>query len=229
MTKRNYNGKYRKLGTPGLWPARSARRICRLVDKPADPARALAALTGEWQEAVGELEQMLATGDGLVRLDEDGDLVISPLPAEDIPTEAIASKAELTDMLPLVSLLIELDKRTGYLDCFTHADGKHARSPELKRNLIAVLPASSTNLGSTRMSEASGISYDILAWTEEWYVRGETPRAANLALIGYHQRLPLTAASSVTSYGNSLGRAGFGRPTALGTHARSSPAGPSGC
>jgi hypothetical protein len=80
--------------------------------------------------------------------------VISPLTAEDVPAEATALKAELTEMLPfapIVSLLIELDKRTGYLDCFTHAGGKQARSPELKRNLIGVLISHSTNLGLTRM------------------------------------------------------------------------------
>ena len=40
-------------------------------------------------------------------------LVISPLTAEDVPAEATALKAELTEMLPfapVVSLLIELDK-----------------------------------------------------------------------------------------------------------------------
>ncbi|GGK98091.1 hypothetical protein GCM10011588_10810 [Nocardia jinanensis] len=62
----------------------------------------------------------------------------------------------------------------------------------MKRNLIAVLLAHSTNLGLTRMAEACGISYDILSWTDEWYVREETLRAANLAIIDYHQRLPLT-------------------------------------
>jgi TnpA family transposase len=92
----------------------------------------------------------------------------------------------------IVSLLIELDKRTGFLDCFTHAGGKQSRSPELKRNLIAVLISHSTNLGLTRMADACGISYDILAWTAEWYVREETLRAANLAIIGYHGTLPLT-------------------------------------
>ena len=53
----------------------------------------------------------------------------------------MALKTELTEMLPfapIVSLLIELDRRTGFLDCFTHAGGKQTRSPELKRNLIAV-------------------------------------------------------------------------------------------
>jgi TnpA family transposase len=62
----------------------------------------------------------------------------------------------------------------------------------LKRNLLAVLIAHATNLGLVRMAEACGIAYDSLAWTAEWYVREETLRAANLAVIGYHQRLSLT-------------------------------------
>ena len=39
----------------------------------------------ELHDALGELEQVLADGDGPVRLDETGDLVISPLTAEDVP------------------------------------------------------------------------------------------------------------------------------------------------
>ncbi|MFI9533676.1 DUF4158 domain-containing protein [Nocardia fusca] len=175
--------------TPEQWEPQRGE-FCRLVDKRADPAAALAALTDEWHTAVAELEKMLTTGDGPVRLDEAGDLVISPLTAEDIPTEAIELKAELTEILPyapIVSLLIELDKRTGYLDCFTHAGGKQTRSPELKRNLIAVLLAYSTNLGLTNMAAASGISYDILAWTARSGTCGrETLRAVNLVIIGYH-------------------------------------------
>ncbi len=91
-----------------------------------------------------------------------------------------------------VLVLIELDRRTGFLDCLTHAGAAKARSRELKRNLIAVLIANSTNLGLSRMNDASGIVYDTLVWTQEWYMREETLRAANLRLIGYHQQLPLT-------------------------------------
>lgn len=194
--------------TPQQWEPQRAE-FCRLVGKSADPARALAAATDELHAAVGELETVLADGDGPVRLDEDGDLVISPLTAEDIPAEATALKAELTEMLPfapIVSLLIELDKRTGFLDCFTHATGKQARTPELKRNLIAVLLAGATNLGLTSMADATGISYDILTWTKEWYVREETLRAGNLALIDYHQRLPLTAAFGTGTLSSSDGQ-----------------------
>lgn len=149
----------------------------------------------ELTEALDGLDQVLAAGDGPVRLDEDGDLVISPLSAEDVPVEAMALKAELTAMLPfapIVSLLIELDGRIGLLDCFTHTGGKQARSPELERNLIAVLLAHATNLGMSRMTDACGISVEVLPWTSEWYVREETLRAANLAIIDFHQRLPLT-------------------------------------
>ena len=94
--------------------------------------------------------------------------------------------------VPIASLLVELDRRTGFLDCFTHAGGRHPRTPQLKRNLLAVIIAGATNLGLVRMAQACGISYDTLAWTAEWYVREETLRAANLAVIGYHQQLPLT-------------------------------------
>ena len=191
---RRYSDPAAYLLTPEQWVLQRAE-FCQLVGKPADPTRALAQMQEELNEALGDLEEVLARGDGPVRLDEDGNLVISPLTAEDVPAEAVVLKEELTQMLPfapIVSLLIELDKRTGFLGCFTHAGGKQVRSPELKRNLIAVLLAHSTNLGLTRMADACGISYDVLAWTAEWHVREETLRAANLALISYHQRLPLT-------------------------------------
>lgn len=191
---RRYSDPAAYLLTPAQWAAQRVE-FCRLVGKPANAAKGLAEVEDELHTALGELETTLAEDDGPVRLDGEGDLVISPLSAEDIPAEAIALKAELTEMLPFaptVSLLIEMDKRTGFLACFTHAGGKQARSPELKRNLIAVLIAHSTKLGLTPMADACGISYDILAWTAEWYVREETLRAANLALISYHQKLPLT-------------------------------------
>ena len=51
-----------------------------------------------------------------------------------------------------------------------------------------MLLAHATNLGLTRMADACGIPCDVLAWTAEWYVREETLRAANLAIIGYHRK-----------------------------------------
>ncbi|MCD9146003.1 hypothetical protein [Streptomyces albireticuli] len=94
---------------------------------------------------MGGLEKVLGNrraGTGEVRLSPGGELVIPPLSAEDIPAKAAALKEELAELLPLApiaSLLVELDRRTGFLGCFMHVSGKQARSPELKRNLLAVV------------------------------------------------------------------------------------------
>jgi TnpA family transposase len=94
---------------------------------------------------------------------------------------------------PIASLLIELDVRTSFLDCFTHAGGrKVAKSVDLKRNILAVLIAGATNLGLTRMSEACGVPYDVLAWTQEWYMREETLREANTAIVNHHYGVELS-------------------------------------
>ncbi|MFI7153487.1 Tn3 family transposase [Nonomuraea sp. NPDC050022] len=113
-----------------------------------------------------------------------------------VPAEAKELKAELAGMLPfapIASLLIELDVRTHFLDCFTHAGGrKQARSADLKRNILSVLIANATNLGLARMAEACGIPYDVLRWTQEWYVREETLREANTCIVNHHHGLDLS-------------------------------------
>ena len=90
----------------------------------------------ELHTALAEMENTLAAalpdGTGTVRLDADDHLVIPKLTAEDIPAEARELKEELSSMLPfapIASLLIELDGRTSFLDCFTHAGGRPQARP----------------------------------------------------------------------------------------------------
>ena len=59
---------------------------------------------------------------------------------------------------PIASLLIELDGRTNFLSCFTHAGRrKFTQSPELRRNILAVLIALATAAGAGRR-DRTGIS-----------------------------------------------------------------------
>lgn len=198
-SSRRYADPASYLFTPAQWEGKRGQ-FCQLVGKPTDARAVLEACKEELAAAMADLEKVLGNrkaGTGEVRLSPGGELIIPPLSAEDIPAEAAELKEELSELLPLApiaSLLVELGRRTGFLDCFTHAGGKQTRSPELKRNLLAVLIANATNLGLVRMAEACGISYDILAWTQEWYVREETLAAANAAVVNYHHRLPLTQA-----------------------------------
>ncbi|GIJ28257.1 DDE transposase [Micromonospora qiuiae] len=183
--------------TPEAWAPQKVE-FCHLVGKPVEAADALAQADDELHTALADLETQLAKGNpGEVRLTDDGELIIPPLTAEDVPAEADALRAELTGMLPRVpiaSVLVEVDARTGFTDHLVHAGGKVNRPAELKRNLMYVIIAEATNMGLSAMAESCGVPYDVLAWTAEWYFRPETLEAANAAVVNYHHRLPLTQA-----------------------------------
>ncbi|MBC8989600.1 Tn3 family transposase [Micromonospora chalcea] len=183
--------------TPEAWATQKVE-FCHLVGKPVEAADALAQADDELHTALADLETQLAKGNpGEVRLTDDGELIIPPLTAEDVPAEADALRAELAGMLPRVpiaSALVEVDARTGFTDHLVHAGGKVNRPAELKRNLLYVIIAEATNMGLSAMAESCGVPYDVLAWTAEWYFRPETLEAANAAVVNYHHRLPLTRA-----------------------------------
>ena len=106
-----------------------------------------------------------------------------------------ALKDELTAMLPfapIASLLIELDGAPGSWTVSPTPAAQTGPLPGAETQPHRGAHRHSHQPRAARMADACGISYDILAWTPEWYVREETLRAANLAIIDYHQRLPLT-------------------------------------
>lgn len=195
--------------TPEAWAPQKVE-FCHLVGKPGEAADALAQADDELHTALADLETQLAKGNsGEVRLTEDGDLIIPPLTAEDVPAEADALRTELAGMLPRVpiaSVLVEVDARTGFTDHLVHAGGKVARPAELKRNLLYVIIAEATNMGLSAMAESCGVPYDVLAWTAEWYFRPETLEAANAAVVNYHHRLPLTQAFGAGTLSSSDGQ-----------------------
>lgn len=195
--------------TAEQWVPRRAE-YCALVDKPLDAATAIAVTTAELHTALADLDAQLAAGQpGQVRLNADGELIIPPLTAEDVPTEAEALRDELAAMLPkvpLASVLVEIDARTGFTDHLTHAGGKVNRPPDLKRNLLYVIIAEATNMDLAEMAASAGVSDDVLAWTAEWYFRPETLEAANAAMVGYHHRLPMAAAFGTGTLASSDGQ-----------------------
>ncbi|RRR75348.1 MAG: hypothetical protein EI684_04835 [Candidatus Viridilinea halotolerans] len=68
------------------------------------------------------------------------------------------------------------------------------RNVELDAHLFAVILAYGCNLPLTTMAEASNLSYHQLVHTADWYLREATIREAIIALVDYHQSLPLSAA-----------------------------------
>ena len=65
--------------------------------------------------------------------------------------------------------------------------------------------AEATNRGLGAIAGSCGVPYDVLAWTAEWYFRGETLEAANAAIVNYHHRLPMTRAFGTGTLSSSDG------------------------
>ena len=161
---------------------------------PLDGHHRLTDLNRQLMAALAALDPLLANDGGAACLDPDGELVVSPLAAEQVPAAAVALCDEASERLPhvdLPSLLIEVDTWTGFTDHLVHAGGATHRGPDLRRNLYATVMAQATNLGFAGMADATGISEDALAWTTRWYLREETLRDANTAIVNDHHRQPL--------------------------------------
>ena len=126
---------------------------------------------------------------------EDGDLIVTPLEAEDRPESAVILERLIDERLPQVGLselLVEVDGWTDFSGCFQHASGREPRSPDMTRHLYASVLAQGCNLGLTRMAQICDHAYDRLAWCTTWYLREETLRPAVAAVVNFQHRQPMS-------------------------------------
>ncbi|MHB8508536.1 MAG: Tn3 family transposase [Candidatus Dormibacteria bacterium] len=183
---------------PDTWATRRAE-VLDLTSKPATFGERLADIDEEMSGYLDDLDAVLVDGDGSVRLDEHGALHLHPLAAEVDDPDVIAQAARVVARLPtvpLAELLIEVDQVTGFSAQLTHAGDAKPRAPELehRRNLYAALLAQACNFGTTRMAELTSISVDTLDWYTRWYLREDSLRPANSAIVNAHHRHPLAKA-----------------------------------
>ena len=127
-----------------------------------------------------------------VRLD-GGRPRISPLRAI-TPEEAETLVARLYRSLPgvrVTELLLEVDRRTGFCDAFTHLS--NGRTTPDRRVLLTAILADATNLGATRMADACAlVTRHQLAWIGAWHLREDSYGRALATLVNAQHRMPLS-------------------------------------
>ena len=162
---------------------------------PADPDDHLAeradALDATFREVTAGLPDNTA-----VRFDEHGRLHLSALPAEAEPPSVENLRVLTNRMLPRVDLpevLLEVFSWTGADAAFTSITGGEARLADLHISIAALLVSESCNIGWTPVIKhgVPALTRDRLAHIDATYLRMDTIKAANAALIEHQARIGL--------------------------------------
>jgi TnpA family transposase len=164
------------------WPALRTE-VSQQLQLPTDGTIRLQTRAAELEALLTRVDQLLCR-DGKVRM-EAGDLVVSPLEAEERPASAVALEQQLDQ---------EVDHWTQFSQHMTHAGGSEPRSLDFLRHLYAAILAQACNLGLTKMAKIADLSYDRLAWCTTWYLREETLKAATAAIVNFQYHQPLSRA-----------------------------------
>ena len=160
-----------------------------------DGTERLDELTADLDDHLRDLDVALADGDS-VRIEDDR-LVVAPLSAQEPDPDLEQLRQLVGELLPqidLVDLLMEVNSWCGYLDRLTHADHATERSPDHTARLLASVVAHGCNFGVETMARIAGFSPDQLVWTNNWYLRTETIRAANDDIVNHQIRQPIAQA-----------------------------------
>jgi len=150
------------------------------------------------QERLEFLNEQLALVDQLAGADELPEASITTLGLKTAPLETIVPEAakalinQVSGMLariPITSLLLEVDSKTGFTNEFPHLKtGARAKDKTL---LLTAILADGINLGLTKMSEAcSTATYSKMLRTQAMHIREETYAAALSTLVNAQHQHP---------------------------------------
>jgi TnpA family transposase len=154
----------------------------------------LGALRRQFDEVVGEVVRGISQNPFASVV--NGKLKLHTRDALPISAEVKALRALIESSLPRVrieDLLREVDRVTQFTRAFRPLGGYEPRSEKVYPALLAALIAHGTNLGIAAMGQsAQGISVDMLQHVTRWFLREDTIKAANAALINFHHQLPIS-------------------------------------
>jgi TnpA family transposase len=115
----------------------------------------------------------------------------------DTPEESRNFSLSLYKILPrvkLTDLLMEVAEWTGFEKSFAHASSNRSPKGEEKSVVMAALMAMGTNIGLTKMAEATpDISYCKMANVMQWRLHEDAMTRAQATLVNYQHRLSLAS------------------------------------
>jgi TnpA family transposase len=160
--------------------------ICRVLEKPAEPAEELERLAQGLEDSYRQVQTRLPTNAALA-LGESGQLVLSPLDRVPEPLSLVSLRQKTRSLLPRVDLpelLLEMNLRTGFARAFDHQSERGGRVADLELSLCAVLVAQACNVGLEPLVQAHpALSHDRLEWVSHHFLHAQSIAAANAKLV----------------------------------------------
>lgn len=154
-------------------------------DSPAPLDEQLAELEGQ----LPLVEQLINSSDD-IRLDEEGELVVSPLKAQELPPSVRHLRQLLDSRLPRVELtdmLVEVDAWTGFSSELVGLESEPRRQDHTAL-LYAALLASACNIPLREMAQSTGLDPGALWWVSNNYLREETLKRATVCLVNFQHK-----------------------------------------
>lgn len=174
------------------WPEQRAE-VLRLTLTPPTGEGRLVDHSRALQGLAERVEGLHAHQDSGLR-EEDTKWVLSPLEKEGQPESADLLEAQMAACLPhldVTDLLVEVMGLTALAQALPHVSTGHVVSGERERSyLYAGILAQALNHGLTQMARSTGLPHHQLVYTSNWHLTEANLKAANVALVNYHHRLP---------------------------------------
>lgn len=176
-------------------------QLCRMLGRAPQAAPDLAMLAERLDAMYREVATTLDENTALAITQVEGkaELTLSPLEKlEELPSLQ-ALRRRIDQRLPqsdLPEVLLEIHRRTGFADAFTHISDTEARADDLPISICAVLVAEACNIGLAPLVNPAirALTSDRLAWVQQNYLRAETLTRANACLVEAQSRIPLALA-----------------------------------
>lgn len=173
--------------------------VCRSLNRSLDGA-----------EEIGRLVDTLDTTFKRVatRAEQNSDLrfemakgkrriVVSKLDRMAEPDSLIRLRSQVHRLLPkagIPDILLEVMRRTGFENTFTHLSDRPAKTDHFEASLCAVLVAQGCNIGFEPIvrDDHAALKRNRLSWIAQNFIRAETLTAASAKVVSAHAKLPIT-------------------------------------
>ena len=170
---------------PEKWPALRSEFV-RLTMTPLTGEIRLQEREHELQNLAKRVEALHADKDSWLR-QENGRWVLTAFEGKERPESADLLEMAITERLPrlnITDLIIEVDQWTGFSSHFRHPSPDTITPDETDLKCIyAAILTQGGNFDISQISRSSELPYHHLVYMSTWFLRDETLRKANNALV----------------------------------------------